>query len=139
MELTLKSIKPQRGNLMECGDIIQCCLGTDREGITSWITVSANVFAVPSLPVNWQRFNIPTRRETALEKAKRKAVYSSRGKQIGAQLTASATLERLLEVYEDWQAVPLNSLQKRLVEKQGFVVDCWYAETETLYRVVTAA
>lgn len=114
-------VKHQAGETMDLGGLTVTCLGTDKNGLTSWITGGDGLAAKP-ISIDWSKISSTPSRTvlSSYEKVQRASVARQNLKAVAATLNP---LERDLETWQQWQPTEPNKMFLMVATSKGFKLE----------------
>lgn len=124
--------KTQAGEVQVIGGVSLTCLGTDRSGVTSWITGGEGLAAKP-LNIDWSKIGSSSPRLTSTERLVKAATAVKEAKAVVETAKASLNpLEAELNRFSNWQPDQPNLMLIRVARLRGLVLE----SSEQGYRLV---
>lgn len=114
-------VKSLAGEVQEIGGVTLTCLGTDRNGVTSWITGGKELAAKP-IKIDWSKISSTPSRTVlnTFEKLQRANIATQKLKAVAATLNP---LDRELQRFSDWQPDEPNKMLIMVATSKGFKLE----------------
>lgn len=109
------------GDTQQLGGLTVTCLGTNKNGLTSWITGGEGLAAKP-ISIDWSKISSTPSRTvlSSYEKAQR---ASTARQHLKAVVASQNPLERDLEKWQQWQPTEPNKMLIMVAATKGYKLE----------------